>query len=444
MEKSIFKAYDIRGIYPDQLNEDDARLIGRSIAVHLKSEKIILGRDGRPSGISLLYALKNGIKDMGIDVIDIGMITTPMISFAAGRYKFPGVIVTASHNPRAYNGFKIIDKDVLPVGLDFGLDLIRDFALTNPQPTNKVGKEEKRKIYKEYIQFLLDKMKSGQRLRCCIDTFNGSTPVILKDLLPQLGIDFKTLNFNIDGTYPKHAPNPLDFRNLNEVSECVKNTGADFGVVFDGDGDRCVFVDERGKPIPPDLITGLIAREIGVENEYVLCDVRTSKGVWEEILRLGGKPERVRVGHAYARRKLKELDGILGGELAGHYYFREMYYADSGILALIHILNFIRKYPGLLSKLVLPLMKYSNTGEINYKIQNKDEVIEKVRRHFANGKISTLDGLTIEDKDWWFNLRKSNTEPYLRLIVEAKDNRLLEAKRKEVETIIRKFGKSEL
>jgi len=194
----------------------------------------------------------------------------------------------------------------------------------------------------------------------------------------------------------------------------------------------------------PDLITGLIAREIGVENEYVLCDVRTSKGVWEEILRLGGKPERVRVGHAYARRKLKELDGILGGELAGHYYFREMYYADSGILALIHILNFIRKYPGLLSKLVLPLMKYSNTGEINYKIQNKDEVIEKVRRHFADGKISTLDGLTIEDKDWWFNLRKSNTEPYLRLIVEAKDNRLLEAKRKEVETIIRKFGKSEL
>jgi len=441
VERSIFKAYDIRGIYPEELSQESAYLIGKALADFLNSEKVLIGRDARPSGNPLKHALVKGIMDRGVGVWDMGLITTPMVSFAAGKTGFPGIMVTASHNPPEYNGFKIIDRDVLPVGWDFGLNAVYERIMDGELPSGeKNGCIKDVDFLNDYTDFLLSKVGIGRKLKVCIDAFNGTTPVVLEKVLPEIDIDFIPLNFDIDGTYPKHPPNPLDYKNLEELKNAVLENGADFGVAFDGDGDRCVFVDEKGEPVSPDLITAILAREMGVKDEWVLVDVRTSRSVVEEIEKLGGKPERVRVGHAYARRRLKELDGKIGGELAGHYYFKEMFYADSGILAYIHVLNYFSNIDTEFSQVIGEIKRYVSTGEVNFRIEDKDGAIEKVKDRFSDGKINMLDGLTVEYEDWWFNLRKSNTEPYLRLIVEAREKGVLEERFREIKGIIKEFS----
>ncbi len=278
-------------------------------------------------------------------MIEIGLVTTPMVSFAVGITKYPGVMVTASHNPKEYNGFKIIGSDVLSVGFEFGLQRIMEIAMNESFTKKGKGKVKKQDFIPEYVKFLRSNLNLKRELNIVIDAFNGSTPCILEKLLEEIPCNVNRLNFEIDGSYPKHPPNPLQKENLKEISNILKNGNYRFGVCFDGDGDRCVFVDEKGELVSPDLITAFLSRVIDIKGEYVLVDVRTSRDVWKEIIRLGGKPERVQVGHAYARRRLKELNGVLGGELAGHYYFRNMFYADSGILAFIHFLNFISQIP---------------------------------------------------------------------------------------------------
>lgn len=438
MEKSIFKAYDIRGIYPDELSDYDAYIIGKALSEYFPEDKIILGYDARPSSIPLFDNLKNGIIDSGKDVIKIGLVTTPMVSFAVGLTGYPGVMITASHNPKEYNGFKIIGSDVLSIGLEFGLDKIMDIAMNKKFSIARKGKIEEQDFTDEYVKFLLSNLNLKNEMKIVIDAFNGSTPVVLEKLIEKVSLNVKRLNFHIDGSFPKHPPNPLQKNNLKEISEIIKSSEYRFGVCFDGDGDRCVFVDEKGDMVSPDLITAFLAREIDVKGEYVLVDIRTSRDVVKEIIKLGGKPERVRVGHAYARRKLKELNGVLGGELAGHYYFRNMFYADSGILAFVHFLNY---FSGLsedtaFSDVLKELRKHYSTGEINFHTEKKDEIIRKIKEDFVDGKISELDGLTVEYNNWWFNIRKSNTEPLLRLIIEAEEKEILEEKLVKIKKII--------
>lgn len=441
MERNIFKAYDIRGIYPDELSEKDAYIIGRALSEYFSEDKIIIGYDARPSSISLFENLTNGIIESGKDVINIGLVTTPMVSFAVGLTKYPGVMITASHNPKEYNGFKIIGSDVLSIGLEFGLDRIMDIALNERFIKRGKGKIERQDFIEEYVKFLRANLNLKNEMSIVIDAFNGSTPVVLGNFIDELPINVRKINFDIDGNYPKHPPNPLQTENLQEISEVIKSSKYRFGVCFDGDGDRCVFVDEKGEIVFPDLITAFLSREIDIKGEYVIVDVRTSRDVWNEIIKLGGKPERTRVGHAYARRKLKELNGVLGGELAGHYYFRNMFYADSGILAFVHFMNYISEIPQdiTFSELVKELRKHYSTGEINFHTDKKDEIIEEIRKKFKYAKISELDGLTIEYNDWWFNIRKSNTEPLLRLIIESEKKETLDEKLREIKQIVESF-----
>ncbi len=394
---------------------------------YTEAKRIIVGRDVRKSSDLLFKSFSDGIIDGGGDVISIGRVSTPLLSFSVGKFHIPGAMITASHNPPEYNGFKLIDKNVLPIGYDFGLKIIADYT-DELHITKHKGRLEKTDITREYIDFLLSKMENKmRRLKITIDYSNGMAGDIFEMLLSEKGITHKSINRTPDGNFPGHDPNPLHFENLKALQELAKNS--DIGICFDGDGDRAVFLDESGEIISPDLITGVIAQGLEIKNQVVLCDVRTSKGVLEFIEKSGGKPERVRVGHAYARRKMREANAILGGELAGHYYFRDMFYADSGILAAIFVMNAMIKNNKPLSALVKPLKKYYSTGELNFKVEEKDKIINLVADKFSDGKKSKLDGLTIEFRDWWFNLRKSNTEPYLRLIIEADTSEILEEKR---------------
>jgi len=344
-------------------------------------------------------------------------------------------MITASHNPPEYNGFKLIDSDVLPIGYDFGLKVIADYTDELHISKNK-GRLEKADMTGKYINFLLSKMADGiERLKIAIDYSNGMAGDIFEVLLNKKGIKHNAINRIPDGNFPGHDPNPLHFEHLKPLQKLIKNIN--LGICFDGDGDRAVFLDENGEIISPDLITGVIAQGLEIKNQIVLCDVRTSKGVLEFIKKSGGKPARVRVGHAYARRKMKEVDAILGGELAGHYYFRDMFYADSGILVVIYVMNAIVKTGKSLSELVEPLKKYYSTGELNFKVKEKDRIINLVGDKFSDGKKSGLDGLTIEFQDWWLNLRKSNTEPYLRLIIEADTPEILEEKKALLVSLIK-------
>ena len=391
------------------------------------AEKVLIGRDIRKSSDILFENISRGITDGGGNIVNIGRVSTPLLSFSVGRLHCPGIMITASHNPPEYNGFKLIDKDVLPIGYDFGLKTIAEYT-QDIYIAKQKGKSEDVDIMQEYINFLLDRMEDGiEKLSIAVDYSNGMAGNIFETLLSEKGIRHKSINRIPDGNFPGHDPNPLHFKNLEPLQKLAKNS--DLGVCFDGDGDRAVFLDENGEIISPDLITGVIAQGLEIKNQTVLCDVRTSKGVLEFIEKSGGKPFRVRVGHAYARRKMKELNAILGGELAGHYYFRDMWNADSGILAAIYVMNAIVENNKNLSALVKPLKKYYSTGELNFKVAEKDRIINLIGDKFPKGKKFRLDGLTIEFKDWWFNIRKSNTEPYLRLIIEAKTPEILEEKK---------------
>lgn len=420
----IFKAYDIRGTYPDQLNEDIAYKIGYAAVSVLQAETIVVGRDMRESGVELSKALIRGINDAGANVIDIGMASTPMVYFGVVHWKAcAGVQVTASHNPAEYNGFKFCGKMAVPVSFDTGLDQVEKLVKGNlPQQPGKTGGVETREIEADYRAHLLKFADEIKPLTAVVDAGNGVMGAFLPALFEKLPVDLIPLFFEPDGTFPNHEANPLKEENMRDLIAKVKETGADLGIAFDGDGDRSMYVDENGTIIPADFVTALIAGEM-LEREpgATICyDLRSSKVTPEVIKAAGGVPVETRVGHSFIKQTMREKKSIFAGELSGHFYFRDTFTTDNAEMAAIQVLSIISKSGKKLSGLIAPFKKYFASGEINFEVEDTAEKLAELKATYADClEQYELDGLTMKFKDWWFNVRASNTEPVLRLNLEA-------------------------
>jgi len=444
-----FHAYDIRGVYNQDFNKEDVYKIGFFLPGLLKADKVLVGRDVRKSSPEIYEYLCRGITDSGADVFDAGLATTPMVYWATAKFNFDAsVMITASHNPKEYNGLKVSRTDALPVGYDTGLGELEEKILNNKQvsPVQNKGKIKSIDVKSGYLDFLRTYKKDFSNLTIAIDGSNGMAGLLIKDILHQ---EPHYINLKPDGTFPNHEPNPLILKNVEQLQELVAEKNSDIGVIYDGDADRVMFVDENSRFIPPDLIIALLGHyfleEKGLKGK-VLQDIRSSKSVSEYVSKMGSDVEMWKVGRAYAALKLREIDGIYGGELAGHYYFRDFYYSDSGIMASLLVLHIVSKFKkeGLsFSALINRIKKYDNSGEINYKIERKKEAMEAVKEFFIKEEkpvaFFDFDGYRVEFKKWWFNIRPSNTEPYLRLLVEATNEGLLKEKLNKIESILNTY-----
>ncbi|MCG3177884.1 MAG: Phosphomannomutase/phosphoglucomutase [Phycisphaerae bacterium] len=450
----IFKAYDIRGTYPEPLNEDVAWKVGHASASFLRSlltgysrseqsaNRLVVGCDARQSSPALTDALVTGISSTNTETIDIGLCDTPMIYFAINHLgTCGGVQVTASHNPAQYNGFKISGQKARPIGQDTGLWELKRIAEAIAIHKVTVGATRHREdLWGPYRDFLRGFMDEGLRpLRVVVDASNGSAGKMVPAVFDDLPVEIVPLNFAPLGEF-RHEPNPMLESSLRELRRAVVAEKAHFGVCFDGDADRCVFVDQTGRPVHSDLITALLvpvflAREPG---STVVYDVRTSRVVVEEITRAGGVPRRERVGHAYIKKALSEANGVFAGEGSGHFYFKDYFFADSGAMVFIQMLNLLSRRNVPLSQLLKPLSRYASSGELNFRNEKKDETIDKLAERYGQGEIDRQDGIRIDFDDWWFNVRKSNTEPLLRLNAEAATQKLLEEKLAELTPLLGK------
>ncbi|NUN50166.1 MAG: phosphomannomutase/phosphoglucomutase [Candidatus Brocadiae bacterium] len=423
----IYKAYDIRGIYPGEMHEETAERIGHALAAYLKTKMIVVGRDARESSPSMSRALIRGIADAGTNVVDIGQCTTPMVYYAVGTGKYGGgAMVTASHNPGKYTGIKLCRELAIPLSEVAGIrEIERAVAAMKetPAPSADRGLVAQSDILEGYAKHVRSFLTVPKRpMKIVVDTANGMVGKFFRQVFEPWPLEVIPLYFEPDGRFPNHEPNPLKDENIRELVAKVRETKADFGAAFDGDGDRCMFVDEKGERIPSDFVTALVARRILAKERgaSVVYDLRSSWVVKEEIEAGGGKAVRDRVGHAFMKATVRKLNAPFGGELSGHYYFRDHWFADSGMIAFVHMLNVLMGDSRPASAHSAPLRRYFATGEINFHVRDKDAAIEAVTKKFADGRQDQLDGITIEYADWWCNVRKSNTEPVLRLNLEAK------------------------
>ncbi|MFP4025378.1 MAG: phosphomannomutase/phosphoglucomutase [Thiohalospira sp.] len=441
-----FKAYDIRGVYTEDFNKEDVYKIGYFLPELLQADNVLVGRDVRNSSDEIFEYLAQGIIDSGAKVYNIGISTTPMVYYITAKHKFSASVqITASHNPAEYNGMKISKFNALPVGYDTGLKQLEEMIQSREvMVAHKKGKIIDYKVKDEYVEFLKTYVQDYSRLKIAIDCSNGMAALLIKKVLGKNPI---YLYDELDGTFPNHEPNPLIEENVADLKKTVLEEKCDIGIIFDGDADRVMFVDEKGKFISPDLIIGLMGHYfLEKERGKVLEDIRTSKAVKEYIENLGGKMHTWRVGRAYASPKLREIKGIYGGELAGHYYFRDFFYSDSGIMAALIVLNILSRFKKegkSMSELIGRIKKYESSGELNFKIAQKQEAMEALKDYFVAEEepmeIMDFDGYRLEFKDWWFNVRPSNTEPYLRVLAEANNKEILKAKVSEIKTMIKKF-----
>jgi len=445
MIMGAFHAYDIRGIYNKDFNKDDAYKIGFFLVDLLKTDKVLVGRDSRVSSDEIYEYLTKGITDAGADVYNLGLATTPLVYFATAKYGYKASVqITASHNPREYNGMKVSRENALPVGYDTGLKEIETRVKNESvKPVAKRGKIVDFDVKEEYLKFLKQYLGDYSKLKIGIDCSNGMAALFIKEILGNAPV---YIYDELDGTFPNHEANPLVAENVVDLQKLVSRNKCDVGVIFDGDADRVMFVDENSRFISPDLMIAVLGHyflEEKGQKGIVLQDIRTSKAVGEYLAPLGGTTQTWRVGRAFAAPKLREINGIFGGELAGHYYFRDFYYSDSGIMACLIILNVISKMKAKgisLSQLISKIEAYANSGEINFKIEKKKEAMDAVRYFFTKEEKPTasfdFDGYRVEFPDWWFNIRPSNTEPYLRFIAEAKTQEMLDEKVIHVKRII--------
>ena len=445
---SLFKAYDVRGIVPDELTPALAREIGRAIVVTIQPDTVVVGRDMRVSSPLLASALIEGIRDAGADVVDIGMVSTDALSFAVGKFGYPaGVMVTASHNPPEYNGFKIAREEARALSLDEGLDQIRDRVVNGDLPAIKPATERgsllERDVLRDYATHMLSLIDRDalRPLRIAIDAGNGMAGVTVPRVFRDLPIDVVPMYFEPDGTFPNHPANPIEPENIAELRRTVVDNGYDLGAAFDGDADRVFLVDENGDVVGGDILTSMVASRMLERNPgaAIVYNLISSRGVPETIAAKGGRPIRSRVGHSYIKETMREEDAAFGGEHSGHFYFRDNWYADSGMAALLFALEMVSEAGQPLSEVIAPLDHRFRSGEINSEVEDAATVMRAIEERFrAEGaEIDHLDGVTVNFPDWWFNVRASNTQPLLRLNVEADDRATLEAKTAEVLAMIR-------
>ncbi len=438
MEKSIFRSYDIRGVYPEELDKETAFKLGQSFVEKTGAKDIVVGRDARLSSPDLFSSLSKGINSRGADVYNIGQVPTEALYFAVAFYKYDaGIMITASHNPKEYNGFKMIKREEDKIELIRGKDMT---GLSELSSLDKIGEVKELNIWNDFISHIFSFVDINKinPLKVVIDTSNGMAGKILPQILESLPLETVNLNFNLDGNFPSHPPNPLEEESKKEISEAVKREKADLGFIFDGDGDRVFLVDEKGDFKRGDITLLLLARHFLKESpgKGIAYNLMSSKAVPEFIEKWGGKSIRTPVGFVNVREKMMEKGGILGGEVSGHYSFRDNFYCDSGLISFLVLLQVISESGEKVSDLTSSFSIYPRRPEINFKVKDKEKVLEELKEHYSDGKQDFLDGITVEYKDWWFIARPSNTEPLLRLTIEADDERLLKEKEKELEGFI--------
>jgi phosphomannomutase len=446
LDPRAFKAYDIRGIYPTEIDEEGAYAVGRAYAEQFEPERVAVGRDMRVSGPAISAAVIRGIADAGADVLDVGMVGTEMLYFAVGELGLDGgIAVTASHNPKEYTGMKIVRTGALPVGGDSGLFDVRDRALSQGQSLGRgtKGRVRTEDIWPAYVGRVLSfvDLDTIRPLRVVIDAANGMAGAMLPPILERLPVDAVRYYFDPDGTFPNHEPNPLLPENREFIVRKTLEESADLGVAFDGDADRCFFVDDTGEFVPGDFATALFAESV-LEKEpgaKVIYDVRASWAVPETIERAGGVPLVNRVGHAFIKQRMREEEAAFAGEVSGHYYFRDFSQADTGMVPFLLMLERISTGGAKLSELLRPYReRYFVTGELNTPVADAAGKLAELEQRFgAEGVVSHLDGLSVDAADWHFNVRPSNTEPLLRLNLEARSEELMTRKRDEVLALVR-------
>lgn len=447
---SIFKAYDIRGVYPSELNEESAYRIGRAFVKFLKVKEVVVGRDMRLSSDSLFEALSRGITDEGANVIDIGMVTTPMLYFGIANYGHEsGIMITASHNPKQFNGFKLCRENAIPMSGETGIKDIQRLVEENEFGGIKSkGGIAKKDIYADYekqiLGFLPGIIKNEDPdtkiVKVVIDCSNGASGPIMKQVFAKIPCEYHILYEKPDGNFPNHEANPLKEENLRDLKAAVRRYGADFGVCLDGDADRSGFIDEKGNMIPGDKVTAIIAKGMLEQQKVltILYDLRSSRAVKEEIEADGGKAVMCRVGHSFIKNQMRKDSASFAGELSGHFYFRDNFFTESEFLPIFNIMKLAAEGKKI-SQVVAPLGRYFQSGEINFEVKNKDIKLKELEKKYRDEaeNVFYLDGISMEFKGWRFNVRASNTENILRLNLEADTKALMEEKRNEIEKLLK-------
>lgn len=446
----IFKAYDIRGIVPDDLNEQVAERVGKAFVQFLREQNagnkktIVVGQDARTSSPDFFKSLTRGITSMGFGAIDIGQASTDMFYFACGHLDLPGITVTASHNPPEYNGFKMIKQMPFAVGGGFGMERIKELVLSDdqPEPAEQNGQVIKKNLRDEFIKKILSFIDASKikPLKVVIDCGNGMSGPFVERLAKFLPIEIIPMYFEPDGTFPNHPADPLIKENRAELEKRVVEESADLGIAFDGDGDRCFFVDETGEFVSGDFLTAILGRSFleKFPNGKIIYDIRASDAVPDIVNSLGGIPLPNRVGHAYIKRRMIDEDAIFAGEVTGHYYFKDFFYADSGLIPALLILEILSVQGKKMSEILKPFKeKYFISGEINSRVADIAIALKKIEEIYKDGVIDKTDGISVRLKNWHFNVRASNTEPLIRLNLEATSKDLMEQKRDELLQVIR-------
>ena len=445
IDPAIFKAYDVRGIYGQDLTDEIAYRIGRAAALYLQVPEIAVGRDMRLSSPQLAAAIIQGITDQGVNAIDLGMTTTDELYFAVGKFNYAaGVMITASHNPGKYNGMKFCRAQAFPISLESGLADIRDLAIRGefPEPSNK-GQVIQRDVTEEYISHALSfiDVNKLKPLKVVIDAGSGMARLVMPRVFNQLPCTLIPLYFELDGNFPNHPASPIEPENMEDLQKKVRETGADLGAAFDGDADRMFPVDEHGDVVDGSMVTAIVSQSLlrKQPGSTILYNLIVSKSVPELVQKMGGNAVRTRVGHSYIKAEMRRLNAIFGGEHSGHFYFRDNWFADSGLIAFLITLELVSIEGKPLSELLKPLDKGARSGEINSTVNDVQGKLQALEEHFGKQaqSVDHLDGITLDFGDWWFNVRPSNTEPLLRLNVEANSRELMEQKRDEVLAFIR-------
>jgi phosphomannomutase len=442
--RSIFKAYDVRGTVPDQLDADLARRVGNAFIAVTGADRVVVGHDMRPSSPDLSQAFAEGAATAGAEVTLIGLASTDELYFASGHLDRPGAMFTASHNPAHYNGIKMCRSKAQPIGMETGLVDIRDRAASGEVLTAQApGRIVEQDLLEDYAAYLLRLAPvRGRHLRVVVDAGNGMAGMTAPAVLGQVDVEVVPLYFELDGTFPNHEANPIEPANLVDLQAKVRETRADIGLAFDGDADRCFLVDERGELVSPSVLTALIAaRELAKEpGATVIHNLITSRAVPEIIEERGGTPVRTRVGHSYIKARMAETDAIFGGEHSGHFYFRDFWRADSGMLAALHALAALAEGDAPLSQVLAPYSRHVASGEINSEVTDQQGVLSRLEEEWGSRPgvtVDHLDGLSVLHDDWWFNVRASNTEPLLRLNAEGSDIETMQRVRDATLALIR-------